>query len=247
VRFALEEFDAVLAIRDAENRPFLLIGGQAVYFWGSRYVAQEPGLEQWRPFTSKDIDFQGGRDDVIRTAKRLGVTALLPDKREMTSLAGIVPCKIRGQPTSIEFVRTSPGINPEEADRSAAEYEVLGRRVRVLDPVSLLSCKLHLALKVNQKERRDVDHLQIMLLCVRAFLRETLSGAEAEAMPARGWLGAVERVLHLSESALGKKAIRDLDVDWSQALPLAEIGSSVLPLATALRERRLPQWRKAMR
>ena len=41
VRFALK-ISAVLAQRDAEGKPYLLIGGQAVYFWASRYAAEEP-------------------------------------------------------------------------------------------------------------------------------------------------------------------------------------------------------------
>ena len=127
-------------------------------------------------------------------------------------------------------------------ERLAAEYEFAGYRLRVADPISLLYCKLYLALKVDQRERRDVEHLRIMLLCVRAFLRETLHGVEAGALPARGWLGAMERVLKLAESGRGRKAVRTLGVDWMQALPLAEIAASDHQAAKRLRERRLIQW-----
>ena len=41
-------------------------------FLGVSLCDEEPGVEQWRPFTSKDIDFQGGREDVLRIAKELG-------------------------------------------------------------------------------------------------------------------------------------------------------------------------------
>ena len=216
MRFTLEQYEAVLAIRDAEGRPLLLIGGQAVYFWASRYAGQEPDLERWRPFTSKDIDFQGGHDDVVRAARSLGVAAKLPHPREMTALAGIIPYTIDGEATNIEFLRRFPGVKPHDAIRLAAEYEISGYHLRILDPVSLLSNKLYLALKVEQAERRDVDHLRIMLICVRAFLREALRGAESGLLPARGWLGAVERVLKLGESTLGKRASRALAVDWTQ-------------------------------
>ena len=140
-------------------------------------------------FTSKDLDFQGGRDDVLRLAKELGHRAQLPHPREMTALAGIVPFQMGGSPTTVEVVRFIAGVRPGVVEKSAAEYEFAGHRVRVADPISLLSCKLYLALHVDQKERRDVEHLRIMLVCVRAFLRETLRGVEAGALPARGWLG----------------------------------------------------------
>jgi hypothetical protein len=90
VRFALEDFGQILTQRDCEGRPYLMIGGQAVYFWASRYAREDLSLEQWRPFTSKDIDFQGSREDVLRIAKELGTRAQLPGSREMTALAGIV-------------------------------------------------------------------------------------------------------------------------------------------------------------
>jgi len=246
VRFALEEFGHVLAQRDATGKPYVLIGGQAVYFWASRYAAEELGVEQWRPFTSKDIDFQGGRDDVLRIAKELGFRAQLPDSRQMTALAGVVPFQVGGSPTTIEFVRLMPGVKQRVVEKLAAEYEFGAYLVRVADPISLLSCKLYLALKVDQRERRDVEHLRIMLLCVRGFLRETLRGVEAGTLPARGWLGALERVLKLAESNLGKRAVRTLGMDWTQSLPLTEIAASGHRAAKAFREKRLRQWQAQM-
>jgi hypothetical protein len=246
VRFALAEFGQVLTQRDAKGRPYLLIGGQAVYFWAYRYAAQERSIEQWRPFTSKDIDFQGGRDDVLRIAKELGIRAQLPHSREMTALAGIVPFQIGGSSTTVEVVRLIAGVRPSVLEKSAAEYEFAEHRVRVADPISLLSSKLFLALKVDQKERRDVEHLRIMLLCVRAFLRETLRGVEAGSLPARGWLGAVERVLKLAQSNQGKKAVRALGVNWTQALPLTEIAASNHRAAKQFREKRLVHWQTKM-
>ena len=85
VGFRLEQFDAVLSARDECGKPYLLIGGQAVYFWATAYLAQEPSLEQWQPFMSKDIDFQGSRDDLVRFASQLGIVPRFPHKKEMTA------------------------------------------------------------------------------------------------------------------------------------------------------------------
>jgi hypothetical protein len=246
VRSALEEFGQVLIQRDANARPYLLINGQAVYVWASRYAAEEPAVERWRPFTSKDIDFHGGRQDLLRIARNLGLKAQLPHSRQMTALAGVVPFQVRGSPTTIEVVRVVAGVRSSVAERFAAESELAGNPVRVVDPISLLSCKLFLAMKVDQTERRDVEHLRIMLLCVRAFLRETLRGVEAGTLPARGWLGALERVLKLAESSLGRKATRTLGVDWTQTLPLTEIAVSSHRAAKRFRESRLIQWQRKM-
>ena len=160
----------------------------------------------------------------------------------MTALAGIIPIKIGDARTGIEFVRQIAGIKSGDISKLAVEREFLGTQIRVLDPISLLIGKANLALTVDQKSRRDVTHLQIMVVCVRAFLRETLRGVEAGELPARGWLGAVERVLKLAESAIGKKTVRKFDVNWRQALPEKEIAASHHKLVVTLREKRLPQW-----
>ena len=211
-------------------------------YWAETYLQKEPELSEWLPFTSKDIDFQGNRADVLRIAKELGVRALLPASREMTALAGIIPFRVGDLRTSVEVVRFFPGMPRANVEQWALTATRGSKEIRVLNPISLLGSKLHLALKVEQRERRDVEHLRIMLLCVRAFLRETLRGMEAGTLLARGWLGAVERVLKLAESGLGKKAVRTLAVDWTQALPLTEIAASGHGTAKEFREKRLVQW-----
>jgi hypothetical protein len=245
--FSLEQFGPVLDLRDRNGNPYLLIGGQAVCFWATRYLTEEDSLQQWIPFVSKDIDFQGGRDDLIRFAKQLGVVARFPHKKEMTAWAGAAVIKVAGGAASVDFVRQMPGVKLTQALRFALERDFQGYRLRVLDPITLLSCKVSLALKVNQDRRRDADHARIMVVCVRAFLREILRGVESGELPQRGWLSAVERVLKLAEVNLGKKATKELGIDWSQALPLFEIAISSHRAVIQLREKRLPQWAAKLR
>ena len=38
VGFFLHQFSAVLKLRDANGRPYVLIGGQAVNYWAERYA-----------------------------------------------------------------------------------------------------------------------------------------------------------------------------------------------------------------
>lgn len=44
--FSLAQFKSVFKIRDSEGQPYILIGGQAVNFWATRYISVE--LE-WQP------------------------------------------------------------------------------------------------------------------------------------------------------------------------------------------------------
>jgi hypothetical protein len=240
--FSLGQYERVFALRDAAGKPYVLIGGQAVNYWAEKFLAEEPELRQWLPFTSKDIDFHGKREDVIRVARTLGLPAHFPDRRAGTALAGIVPFKIDGVAADIEIVRLIPGVAANKIESWSVTAVRGQKEIRVLDPISLLIGKTDMAITVDQKERRDIEHLRILILCTRAFLRETLAGVEADTLPARGWLGAVERVLKLAESSVGKKASRKLDVRWRTALPEKEIAAVKHRLIDQFRRVRLPQW-----
>jgi hypothetical protein len=241
--FTLEQFGEVLQARNPAGKPYVIIGGQAVNYWATRSLPQEAGLAAWQPFASKDIDFRGNRDDVLQMAAQLGRPAVFPHKKMMTAFAGGVPWSIGDARSRVEFVRQIPGSTPEAVEKLAVEHDYLGQPVRVIDPISLLACKLVLALTVEQRTRRDADHARILLLCVRAFLRDTLRGVESGELPTRGWLGAAERLLKMAESKTGRQAALKLKVHWPQALPEAEIAASKTPLIARFREKRLTQWR----
>jgi len=110
VAFSLLQFSDVLKLRNAAGQPYLLIGGQAVNYWAERYLACEPELKPLQPFTSEDIDFKGGFEDVQRIARQLKLAAAYPHKVEMTALAGSIPFRISGGKSNIEVVRRIPGV-----------------------------------------------------------------------------------------------------------------------------------------
>jgi len=241
MRFSLRHFTEVLDVRNKQGTPLILIGGQAVNYWAELYSAQEPSLAKWRPFTSEDIDFQGTRADVRLIASQLGLTPVFPRPVEMTALAGMIPFKRGDLKSQIEVVSSVPGVPAKLIQQTALEATWETHHIRVIDPISLLCAKARLALKVPQKGRRDADHLAIMVLCVRAFLRGALRKVEAGSLPARNWLAAMERVLALAESTAGAGTARKFGTDWTEALPVKEIESCVTSQIVSFRDRRLPR------
>lgn len=120
----------------------------------------------------------------------------------ISALAGAVRVQIGNVKSNIEIVRRVPGISATAIEALAIEAEWAERQLRVLDPISLLAGKLELVQTVSQAARRDGDHVRILIYCVRGFLRELLAGVEAGDLPAKGWLGAVNRILKLSKSPM---------------------------------------------
>jgi hypothetical protein len=238
-RFTLPQFSEILQIRNLDGRPYVLIGGQAVNYWAGRYLASEAALKKHIPFTSEDIDFCGSRDDVRHVADQLKSVPVYPHKIAITALAGVVPIRIGEVNTNVEIVRSVPGVRAPTVEALAVEMEWSGRTIRVLDPISLLVCKVELALTVSQLKRQDVEHLKILFLCVRGFLREWLREVEAERLPAKGWLGAVNRLFKLAKSTYGKKAAKKFAVAWQEILPLEEIAVATNQKIKTFREKQI--------
>jgi len=238
-RFTLQQFAEVLQVRNPAGLPYILIGGQAVNYWAGRYLAMEPDLQKHIPFTSEDIDFCGNRDDVRHIAGQLKLAPAFPHKIAMTALAGAIPVRLGDGETSIEIVRSIPGVPTALVETLAVEMEWNGKILRVLDPISLLICKVELALTVSQQKRQDVEHLKILFFCVRGFLREWLQEVEAGRIPAKGWLGAANRLLKMSKTKHGRKAATKFSLAWPGILPLAEITSSTNQKIQLFREKQL--------
>lgn len=241
-RFSLRQFSEVFTIRNPDGHPYVLIGGQAVNYWAERYLAAEPELRKLLPFTSEDIDFKGNRDDVQHIAEQLKLAPVYPHKVQMTSLAGAIPFHIGDLKSNIEVVRVIPGVATGSVDALAVQAEWSGKQIRVLDPVSLLVCKLELALTVSQDKRQDVEHLKILIFCVRGFLRELLHAVERGGIPAKGWLGAANKMLKLTGSSHGRKAAKKFQINWSDILPLEEITRCKDEKIVQFRERQLSRW-----
>ena len=197
-------------------------------------------MKSLQPFTSEDIDFKGGSADVQRIARQLELTPGYPPKVQMTALAGVIPFQIGGLKSNIEIVRRIPGVSGS-VDALAIQAEWNGKTIRVLDPISLLACKLELVASVPQEKRHDVAHLKILLPCVRAFLDEFLQQVERGEIPARHWLGAANQVLKLTTDKRAQKIASKHQINWPEILPLTAIAKSQHEKIRRFREQQLEQ------
>ena len=89
------------------------------------------------------------------------------------------------------------------------------------------------------KTRQDIEHLKILIFCVRGFLREVLQEAERGNVPVRGWLGAINKLSELVKSAHGRKAAKQFQIQWPEILPASEIAEAKNEKIILFREKQL--------
>src|ERR1022692_4409302 len=192
-RTTLEAFQAVLAQRDAEGQPFIIVGGQAANIWAAYYLPREPRLQAHFPFTSKDLDLIGTRTDAERVAAAIHWHAGAPPVGG-GPVEAVLHSEPEGAGLNVEFLREIQGVPHETVLAYAREtlVRVAGGSepvpVRVLDPVLLLAGKIRNAVDIEQerqeKPRQDVKHVAMLALCVPHFLEDvraqTTGRAEAK-------------------------------------------------------------------
>jgi hypothetical protein len=116
----------------------------------------------------------------------------------------------------------------------------MGRQtIRVLDPISLLACKLELTATVSQEGQQDVNHLKILLPCVRSFLGELLQQVEMGNLPAKDWLKVANQVLRLTTSHRAQRIASEHQIQWPEVLPLTAVAKSQNEKIKRFREQQL--------
>ena len=208
-QFTPEDFAHYLS--QAESIP--LIGGQAVAWWARRYHDQ---LDTHSTVTSRDIDFWAGREEMEAFADRTGITLDYPHRYAMTVLSGSAEVSIAGRPSCIEFLHTVPGID-QSVDRATITQEWNGRTIRVLDPISLILCKLHALRNFDQRDRQDAFHLVVCVKTARPFLQDAFASG------IRNGLWYCERLIEPALHARNQKVEAHANVDLMAAIPVTAL------------------------
>jgi hypothetical protein len=132
----------------------------------------------------------------------------------MTALAGVIPFQIGGLKSNIEVVRRIPGVSGS-VDALAVQTEWNGKTIRVLDPISLLACKLELVERCTSPKIRRLlaicYYLQILASNSPFFLGVSdaakITGFKSKRMAAVMLNGLVrDDVLRVAEK--GKPGVR---------------------------------------
>lgn len=161
--FGPEEFADLL------GEDLVLVGGQAVNFWGLYFAEEEPGILNFIPLTSGDADFYSLRKNF--TVPPGWKASNPPRKGRMRLVSKLVTGPNQQR---VEILRSVNGLTEDEVRLGSVPIQFDGRPIFILSPVALFRAKAANLKSLDQTNRQDEKHLRILQLVTRSFLREIL-------------------------------------------------------------------------
>jgi hypothetical protein len=234
----------------------VVVGGQAVNLWATRYYQQCPQLEQYLPFASEDLDFYGGKLEAIQCSTALGGRATLNENFDPSPNTGVVLVPFKNKQLRIDFLGSVFGLSDSEISDTALNIEgrdeLSGVRLKVLHPLLCLEGKLRALNSLPQSGRQDLKHAQMSVICLNAYLQEVLVAEDP-----RNSLKLVERIFRVAMNEDGLNAWHQFGIDLFSSIPIDEIRKLSspkwqnfcllrLPIATEQINRRREQYQNLM-
>jgi hypothetical protein len=190
------------------ERDLVLVGGQAVNFWASRYEARAPELAREAPFTSKDIDFCGDQRVVRLAAERLGGRPRVATFDDATPNSGtVVFVDSAGAKRTLDVVSAPFGLDADEVHATALCVDInddagapTGVSFYVMHPVLCMESRTHnvVGLAGSYDTEQGKRQLRASIVCAREFLRDLLDGRMDADEPVRAVLKLNERVFRFA-------------------------------------------------
>jgi hypothetical protein len=213
--------------------PVIIIGGQAVNLHAQSYAQDIPNITQYGPLTSADLDLHGG----MAEAKAL-VKLLHPHQHKINNgdgdvnQAGVLLCRMSGEELLIDVLAHLVGVSGVEIQQNAFQYDDVP--LPLLHPITCLIAKTHNLVKLNQAERQDKKHLQLMIAVCQAHLGE-------EGQTARYILNNIETIVKFTRKLEARKVRREHGIQLLDAIPIEKLRQVSDPKIQIFLEKRWPQ------
>ncbi len=215
--FSTEDLQTVFSRLAAEKWRAIIIGGQAVNLWAMKFAERLPELAPYRPYTSRDLDFYGGRVEAKRLLAILGGRGKLNDGTDPSPNAAVIEIVLEDRRGLVIDVLTGVfGVSSSELIRTAVAWipreSGIDSELSVIHPLLLLESKLACLRGLSQQGRQDRKHAKMMAVVTHGWLTDQSSQP-------RSVFKAVERIaaLMLTPDGLNGHA---LGIDLWDAIPL---------------------------
>ncbi|MEO5913819.1 MAG: hypothetical protein ABIS50_06275 [Luteolibacter sp.] len=217
----VHDFREILSNRVDGQLP-LLVGGHAVNLWALSYqqrIGRE--MDKWLPLTSKDLDLFGTLALLDGMKERFGGTYRLSGPR--SPVVGQLVVTLAGVERQIDVLRDVYGLRRQELAGDAVTLEINTdgetHAIRVLPVIPLLQAKVANLANLDQTNRNDFKHVNLMLLVVRESLAELIGAAESKLLDSRAAIVPLEQVLKIIASSDAMKCIASHEIDFDGIWP----------------------------
>jgi hypothetical protein len=207
-----------------------LIGGQALNLW-AEYYSKAQELAEYRPYTSKDIDYFGSRAAAQKLADQLGGQVTVPDPDDHTPHTAVVKAEIDGATILIDFLGGVQGVRPKELEKGVVEIllpytreGVSGRlSLPVMHPLHCLQSRIANLAVLGRTDSTAQRQAEAAPIIVREYIDEALrDGDHREATR------TLQDLFHfLKRDLTGRKAYRLVNRDPLEIMRVFENDSRI--------------------
>lgn len=189
----------------------IIVGGQAVNFWGEFFSIQEE-----RPHTSIDVDviLKGELNELeaildgelIKANNPLDALLATFEFEEEFKMDILIPDKIMGlSNVETNFLKDN-----------AKNFGTF----KVADPISMLKAKLGNLFNLDQNDRQDAKHARILLLAIRKMFERMIDETKSE-KDSRVIIKEMKRFLKIAGKAERRNALKKIDRNLADAIPFS--------------------------
>lgn len=218
------DFAEILKCGDTVEAP-VIVGGHAVGLWGRYYLSMGmTELAEFLPFRSKDLDLVGTMELLEGMHRRLKGKLLRSEPRSPVLGRLEIP-QPGGGFLRVEVLHTVLGLDAKDLGRTV-NIEVAGVIGRIPLPHLVLKAKLANSALIGQEGRQDVKHARIMLLCVRAFIKELLENCRSGLIGERAVINLFGEIWEIVSSPQAERAASLWSFDFSTVWPMEKLKAS---------------------
>jgi hypothetical protein len=228
----------IVSVRTKGELP-VIVGGHAVNIWALTYASRLGSrLSPYAPFTSKDLDLWGPKEILDSLAQKYGVKITLSPPRSPG--IGYVMIPKGDLQLKVELLTSVNGLRRAELENTF-DLVMQGIEVRVLDAISCLKAKIANAADIDQTDRQDIKHVQIMKICAHEFTKDLIALGDQKRVSERL---VVNRLEDLRETIVSPKAelvTRKWDIRFDEVMPVESIRQSTMRKVQNFAQFRLEQ------
>ena len=170
--------DVAPLLQGADWGQLILIGGQSLNTWQSRYAKSHPHILTVGPSASPDLDFVGSYKAAESFAKAAGATeAPLAAPMSETVHVATVTVTVGDRPVSVDFIRYVKGVADDVLRRHTVDLTSPdgSGTIRLIDPIACLLSRLANINGLGRHDLHPVGQAKLALELANIYIDDLLN------------------------------------------------------------------------